>query len=67
MTSGGIEMESVGNLEKEELYDVGDFGDARLKKRRNSVPSHGFPANGLSAATGGEQGAGSSVWPLAGE
>ena len=25
-------METVQNLEEKELYDIGDFGDARLKK-----------------------------------
>ena len=50
-------MGSAQNLGKEELYDVGSFGDARLKKRRNSVPTHGFPANSLPAATGGKPGA----------
>jgi hypothetical protein len=67
MTTGGIEMESVQNQEGKELYDVGDFGDARLKKRCGFVPAHGVPANSLFAATGGKPGEGSSIWPLAGE
>jgi hypothetical protein len=67
MATGGIEMESVQNDGGNELYDVGDFGDARLKKRCHFVPAHGVPANSLFAATGGEPGAGSSIWSLAGE
>lgn len=31
MTTGGTEMGSAQNLGKEELCDVGSFGDARLK------------------------------------
>jgi len=57
MTTGGIEMVSAQNLGKEGLYDVGNFGDARLKKRRYSAPAHGVQANSLSAATGGKSGA----------
>jgi len=34
-------MESAQGMGEMELYDVGDFGDARLKKRRCSVPAHG--------------------------
>jgi len=50
-------MVSAQNLGKEGLYDVGNFGDARLKKRRYSAPAHGVQANSLSAATGGKSGA----------
>ena len=34
-------MESVQKFGTNDEYDVGDFGDARLKKRRNSVRAHG--------------------------
>ena len=50
-----------------ELYDVGYFGDARLKKRCGSVPAHDIRANRLFAAPGGQPGAGSSIWSLAGQ
>ena len=46
-------MESVQSLGEKEFYDVGDFGDTRLKKRCCSVPMHGIAANRLFAATGG--------------
>lgn len=52
MPTGGIEMESAQKPREVELYDVGNFGDARLKKRRYSVPEHVVPANRLPAATG---------------
>jgi hypothetical protein len=64
-TTGGIEMESAQSLGEKEFYDVGDFGDARLKKRCCSVPAHDIATNRLFAATGGKPGAGSSIWPLA--
>jgi hypothetical protein len=64
-TSGGMEMKSAQSLKETAFYDVGDFGDARLKKRRCSVPAHGIAANRVFAATGGKPGAGSSIWPLA--
>jgi hypothetical protein len=35
------------------FYDVGDFGDARLKKRRCFVRAHDIAAKRLSAASGG--------------
>ncbi|MBL0166969.1 MAG: hypothetical protein IPP85_07405 [Propionivibrio sp.] len=60
-------MESVQALERNETYDVGDFGDVRLKKRRGTVSEHGVEADGLSSATGRKQGARGAVWSLAGE
>jgi hypothetical protein len=66
-TSGEIEMKSAQSVGEQAFYDVGDFGDARLKKRCCSVPAHGIAANRVFAAIGGKPGAGSSIWPLARE
>ncbi len=44
---------STPTMGEKAFYDVGDFGDARLKKWRCSVPAHDIAANRLFAATGG--------------
>jgi len=49
-------MESVQNFGDKGGYDVGDFGDARLKKRCNSVRAHGARTNRLFATIGGKPG-----------
>jgi hypothetical protein len=54
MTSGVSEMEPVEKFGFNDGYDVGDFGDSRLKKRRNSVRAHGARTNGLLATVSGK-------------
>jgi hypothetical protein len=56
----------VNEMEYEQ-NDVGDFGDARLKKRCGVVSAHRGPANRLSEETGRNACEGSSIWALAGE
>ena len=44
MTTGGTEMETAQHLMEKGLYDVGDFGDARLKKTARFCCSAWYPS-----------------------